>query len=500
MFELLTPDEMAEADRMTIAGGVPGVDLMERAGLAVAHAAAGYLGGAPRVVVLAGPGNNGGDGFVAARILEARGLPVRVLLLGDRGALRGDAALAAARWNGPVEPASAAGIAEADILIDALFGAGLSRDISGSAAELIRTVNASDAYVVSVDLPSGIDGATGRVRGAAIRADESVTFFRRKPGHVLYPGRAYCGRVTVHDIGIPERVIEAIQPAAAVNTIDLWGSRFPIPQTEGHKYTRGHAVIVSGSLPMTGAARLAARGALRAGAGLVTLATPRDAVAVNAAANLAIMVRQVDDPVALSGVLSNSRIKALVVGPGGGTGPAMRDMVLAALKAGCGIVLDADALTSFEGHADELFSSIKSNGREVVLTPHLGEFFKLFSIAPETIDQEGKIECARRASVRSGAVVVLKGPDTVVASPDGRIAVAVNAPPWLATAGSGDVLAGIAGGLLGQGMPGFEAACAAVWLHGEAGQEVGPGLIAEDLPEALPAVYRRLFVDLGAWP
>ena len=495
MYELLTPDEMAACDRLTIAGGVAGVTLMERAGRAVADAAARHPLGT-RILVVAGSGNNGGDGFVAARVLAERGYPVRLMLLGDRGALKGDAAQAAAKWTGAVEAANAAKVAGAGIIIDALFGAGLNRAIDGETRTLIEAMNASGAPIIAVDLPSGINGATGAVMGVAINARESVTFFRRKLGHLLLPGRVHCGKVRVVDIGIRDDVLDEVRPQAFANGTALWAEAFPMPRLDGHKYARGHAVVVSGDMSFTGAARLAARGALRAGAGLVTLASPRAALAVNAAASLAVMVRAVDGADELRNLLADKRLNAVVLGPGLGVGAATRDVVRAALDGERAVVLDADALTSFADDADPLFAAIAARARSVVLTPHQGEFARLFKMISQHAGKTSKLDASRAAAKASGAVLLLKGSDTVVAAPDGRAAINANAPPYLATAGAGDVLAGIVGGLLAQGMAGFEAACAGAWLHGEAGNEAGPGLIAEDLPDALPPVYRRLFEDL----
>ena len=502
MIELLTPNEMAQADRLTIAGGTPGIDLMEQAGRAVADAVsrrAAY--GAPQVCVVAGPGNNGGDGFVAARLLGERGYPVRLLVWGDRDRLKGDAAEAARRWPGAIEAATPNALRGAEIIVDALFGAGLDRPVEGAAAALIEAINASGVAVIAVDLPSGINGETGAAMGQAVRATETVTFFRRKTGQLLLPGRSHCGAVSVADIGIPGTVLEQLRPQSFVSSPALWASMFPVPKVDGHKYSRGHAVVVSGGLASTGAARLAARGALRAGAGLVTIASPREALAVNATASLAVMVRAVDGAGELAHLLADRRFNAVVLGPGGGVGAAMREMALAALAGERAVVLDADALTSFADSPETLLAAIAARPpAPTVLTPHDGEFSRLFSEIQQTSGNTSKCERARRASSAAGAVVLLKGPDTVVAEPGGRLSIAENAPPWLATAGSGDVLAGIIAGLLAQGMPTFEAASAAAWLHGEAGNEAGPGLIAEDLPEALRSVYRRLFVDLGAWP
>ena len=500
MIGLLTTAEMAEADRLAIAGGIAGIDLMENAGRAVADAASRASQGANigrRVAIVAGPGNNGGDGFVAARRLAERGFSVRVCFAGDRKRLKGDAALAAKRWNGPVEEAAPGSLTDCDIVIDALFGAGLDRAIEGLPRAMIEAMNAAGVPVIAVDLPSGVNGTTGAVMGVAVKASRTVTFFRRKTGHMLLPGRLHCGAVEVADIGIPASVLYTIKPSAFANCPELWGRSFPRLQEDGHKYSRGHAVVVSGGLPATGAGRLAARGALRAGAGLVTIASPREALAINAEATLAIMVRPVDGAAELAEFLADKRRNAVVLGPGGGVGQAMRDQVQAALASVAAVALDADALTSFAEAPAELIKVIaKRAGRDVVLTPHEGEFGRLFKSITNDSNVHAKLEKSRAAARYSGAVLLLKGADTVVAAPDGRASIADNAPPYLATAGSGDVLAGMIGGLLAQGMPAFEAASAAVWLHGEAASEFGPGLIAEDLSEALPPVYRRLIADL----
>jgi ADP-dependent NAD(P)H-hydrate dehydratase / NAD(P)H-hydrate epimerase len=491
MIELLTNAEMSEADRLTISGGIPGIALMNRAGEAIAACVRLRHPPGSRIAVVAGSGNNGGDGFVAARLLAANGYDAWVLRV-DGGSPRGDAAIAAQQWRGLTEVASAEQLAGADAIVDAVFGAGLDRPVQGAARSIIEAMNQAAVPIYAVDLPSGINGTTGAVMGAAVIATETVTFFRKKLGHVLLPGRLHCGRISVADIGIPADVLAHIRPATARNVPDLWLRHFPVPRLDGHKYTRGHAVVLSGGIASTGAARLAARGALRAGAGLVTIASPRDALAVNAAANLAVMVRPVDEISEFSSVLADRRCNVVVLGPGGGVGARMRERVRVALAAAPSLVLDADALTSFAGELPALTSAITSRSAPVILTPHEGEFHRLFSSLEKVIEAPSKLMRARAAAAATGAVVVLKGGDTVVAAPDGRAAIADNASAWLATAGSGDVLAGFCAGLLAQNMPAFEAAAAAVWLHGEAGQEAGPGLIAEDLPEALPPVYRRL--------
>src|SRR3984893_487876 len=495
--EILTTSEMERADRLAIAAGTPGFALMMSAGQAVAEAAMDFVDEGS-ILVVAGPGNNGGDGFVAAAELAARGREVSVILLCERDNLQGDAALAARGWKYPVLPFNPHAIGKPALIIDALFGAGLDRAVKGEPLEMIEAINANGVPVLAVDLPSGINGTSGAVMGVAVRATETVTFFRRKPAHLLLPGRIHCGRVRVVDIGIDAKVLAEIQPQTFENTPSFWRQSFPVPRIDGHKYDRGHVIVVSGGLAATGAARLSARGSLRAGAGLVTLASPRDALAVNAAALSAVMVRAVDTVVEFAGLLSDKRFNSCVIGPGAGLGERTRDFVLAAMSTKRGLVLDADALTSFAEAPDRLFQAIKdSHDPQVVLTPHEGEFPRLFSDISNKHPLRSKLERVRAAAERSGAVVLLKGPDTVVASPDGRATIAHNAPPWLATAGAGDVLAGIIAGLLAQGVAAFEAASIGVWMHGEAAREAGPGLIAEDLPEVLPAVFRHLYDEFG---
>lgn len=487
--ELLTPEETGEADRRTIAAGTPGIKLMERAGQAVVEAVVRRVTPGARVAILAGPGNNGGDGFVAATALSEAGYSVALGLLGDRSKLTGDAAVAAKNWTGPVDDLTPAILDGADIIIDALFGAGLDRPIEGVAAAIIATVNESGLPVVAVDLPSGIDGRDGSVLGVAIKAEETVTFFRRKPGHLLLPGRMLAGRTIVADIGIDASALEAIRPKAFHNVPSLWRARYPRPLIDGHKYSRGHAIVVSGPMTRTGAARLAARAALRIGSGLVTVAAPREALPVHAAQLTAIMLLQMDSALDLAEILDDERRNAVVMGPALGIGERTKALVGVALQRAPAVVLDADAITSFADAPEALFELTRQRSAPTVLTPHVGEFARLF---PDFTVIASKLDRARAAADRAAAIVVLKGPDTVVAAPDGFAAIADNAPPDLATAGSGDVLAGMIGGLLAQGMPDLDAAAAAVWMHGAAARIAGQGLIAEDLPEAVPEALAQL--------
>jgi NAD(P)H-hydrate epimerase len=472
---------MGEADRLTITDGVAGSVLMEKAGRGVADAISRRWALQP-LVVLCGPGNNGGDGFVAARVLAERGWPVRVALLGSVAALRGDAAEAAAGWQGAIEPMTPAALDGASLVVDGIFGAGLTRPVDGIVRAVIEAVGERRLPVVAIDVPSGVDGASGEVRGIAPQAMTTVTFFRKKPGHLLLPGRSLCGEVVLVQIGIPATVLDRVMPDTAADEPPWWLDGFPRPSLESHKYTRGHALVAGGGV-MTGAARLAAKSAARIGAGLVTLAAPEAAFPVYAAALTGVIVHPVVGLDDFRALLADKRRNAVLIGPGAGLGQETRDKTLATLEARKRAVLDADALTSFAEDPGTLFSAIRS---PCVMTPHEGEFARLFDPAGN------KPERARRAAQESGAVIVLKGADTVIASPVGRVAINANAPPELATAGSGDVLAGIVLGLLAQGMEPFAAAAAAVWMHGDAARRIGPGLVSEDLVAALPAVLRDL--------
>jgi NAD(P)H-hydrate epimerase len=503
--EVLTTQQMAQADAATIARGTPGIVLMRAAGEAVALVIVQRWSPRP-VSVLCGPGNNGGDGWVLARALRQAGWPVRVHALVPPQALHGDAAMAAREWQTEAEaagqpawhPLHEANPQAGELVVDALFGAGLSRPLDEPVRAVLEHAAMRHVPIVAVDVPSGLVGDTGQAQGA-VPCALTVTFCRLKPAHLLMPGRALCGEVVLADIGIPDAVVREQGPQAWDNTPSLWAATWPAVDAAGHKYHRGHALVWGGGL-MTGAARLAARAAARVGAGLTTVCVPQSAWAVYASSLTSIMVHPVSGEGAaqwqagLNTLLADDRLSAALIGPGalGGSQPGgLRALVLTLLASGRPVVLDADALTVFSEDPVLLFAAIAGHSRPVVLTPHDGEFNRLFR-APQLAAAQGKLERARAAARLSGAVVLLKGADTVVASPDGRASLNRNAPSELATAGAGDVLAGLVVGLLAQGMPAWQAASAAVWLHGEAARAFGPGLIADDLPDLVPSALKRL--------
>ncbi len=456
--------------------------LMERAGAAVFQAIVARWSSRP-TVVLCGPGDNGGDGYVVARRLSEAGWPVRAASELGPAALTGAAGAVAALWTGDVLALDPKALEGAELVVDALFGAGLSRALPPAATATLRAAEAAGIPLVAVDLPSGLAGDTGAIIGYAPQAALTVSFHRKKPAHVLEPGRSLCGEIVIADIGLtaPARAPSGLYE----NGPDLWLDRYPWPRTQTYKGERGHLMVVSGPEWSTGAARLSARAGLRIGAGLVTLLSPPQALAVNAAHLEAVMLRPFDTPAALQAAVEKA--DAAVIGPGAGTGPQTRLNVLALSEAGRTLVLDADVFSVFRDAPDELFSRLKADD---VLTPHPGEFDRIF---PGLLASEPeRITAARRAADRAGAVVVLKGADTVIAAPDGLAVVNTNAAPWLATAGSGDVLAGFIAGLIAQGMASFDAACAGVWIHAEAGRTFGPGLTAEDLPDRAPRILRML--------
>jgi len=477
---LLTVAQMGQADRLTVGNGISAMTMMKNAGQAVT--AEILLRWSPRnVLVLCGPGNNGGDGFVTANLLDLAGWPVRLAMLGTPDQLSGAAAYHASLWKGPIEHVNCAVLDGAELVVDALFGAGLSRPLDAMVRSVLQAVADRKLIMIAIDVPSGLMGDTGENSGA-VAATLTVTYFRKKPGHLLQPGRTLCGELVVAEIGTPPFVFDQIQPTYFENDPALWLATLPQHQANGNKYDRGHALLVGG-YPTTGAARMAARAAARSGAGLTTIAVPEIALTIYAGALLSIMVSPITRRADLLALLEDHRYTALLIGPGAGITSSTRAEVVALLMTGRPIVLDADALTVFRDNPDELFSTIKG---PCVMTPHEGEFVRVF---PQVGD---KLSMTLAAAKKSNSIIIHKGSDTVIAAPDGRAIVNSNAPPTLATAGSGDVLSGIVLGLLAQGMEAFAAASAAVWIHGEAARLFGPGLIAEDLPDMLPIIISQL--------
>lgn len=474
---ILGTHDIARCDRFAMAHGVAGTELMEAAGAAVTEAIERRWAARP-TLILFGPGNNGGDGYVVARHLAAHGWPVTLASLVDIEQLKGDARWACQHWPGEVRPAEAVDPTAFALIVDAMFGAGLSRGLDGLAADLVRQCNQSDAVRVAIDLPSGLSGDLVALDGPVFEADLSVTFHRLKPAHVLQAGRTFCGDVVCAEIGIPDGWQAQVQPVARENVPGLWQRALPESGAGTHKHEKGRLAVFSGPAGSTGAARLAAMAGLRSGAGLVTVLSPASAMAENAEQLTAIMLREMGEPAAQA--LCALRAGAAVMGPAYGTGPVTREHVLDALGGKAPLVLDADALSSFEHHGTDLFVALR---RDDVLTPHVGEFRRLFPGLLE--DAQNKIEAVRLAAEMAGCVVLLKGPDTVVSAPGQIPVVNRHASPTLATAGSGDVLAGLIAGLVVQGMDAFLATCAAAWLHGDAGLRLGSGLVAEDLPQAL---------------
>ncbi len=476
---ILTVAEMAAADRAAIEAGTTGLTLMERAGGAVADAICTRFKPC-RTLVLAGPGNNGGDAYVVARRLGERGFAVRLEAAGPPRTE--DAKAMAAAWGGETRPLRG-GFGDAELVVVGLFGAGLDRPLTGEALRLAWASERTPERVVAIDLPSGLSGDAARPVGeAAFHAGLTVTFHRRKAAHVLQPGRDLCGEVVVADIGLGEPRTQLFE-----NTPELWLRKLPWPRNVAHKHSRGRLIVVSGEAWRTGAARLAARAGLRIGAGLVTLLSPLDALAVNAAHLEAVMLAPFETDQELAQAAEAA--EAAVIGPAAGVTDDTLANVLALARTGAALIIDADALTVFRDDPRELFDLLD---RDDVLTPHPGEFERVF---PGLLKSAAnKVEAAREAANRAGAVVLIKGADTVIAAPDGRAAVNLNGAPWLATAGSGDVLAGFIGGLVAQGMDSFEAACAAVWIHAACGADFGPGLIAEDLPDLAPKALAALLM------
>ena len=482
MHELLTPRQMGLADQLTIDAGVPGIELMEAAGAFLAQVVKKHFENPQSVLVVCGPGNNGGDGYVLARLLSDVGLPVDVFVPLGTENIGGDAKIAFECLSGQVRQIDDPDWSAYALIVDALFGAGLTKDIEGKLGSIVSHINDSPAMVLAVDLPSGINGETGTICGNAVVSDVTATFFRYKPGHLLYPGKSHCGTTEVGQIGILDTVLAEIGIDTFHNRPELWNSHLPKRKSTQHKYSRGHTLVLSGAITKSGAARLMASAALRMGSGLVTLAGASDVLPINASRLDSVMFAEANDAGEFRHLLKDDRVNCLCLGPGMPPNDTTRLFVSEALGTGKNTVLDAGALSAFDDRQDLFFKQISDRKRDVIITPHSGEFARLF---PELTDLPSKLEMARQAAATANAVVVLKGPDTIVANNCGHAAIASNAPPWLATAGSGDVLTGMIAGLLAQGMQAFEAGCAAVWIHGEAANIIGSSLVSSDLDYGL---------------
>lgn len=488
---ILTCAAMGRADAFAMVHGVSGERLMDAAGQGLADAVMSRW--APRLTaVLCGPGNNGGDGWVAARHLQAAGWPVEVFSLVEPASLKGDAAAAATGWTGDVKPLDGCDPSRFGLVIDALFGAGLARPLTGEPARLARDCAASDAVMVAADVPSGVHGDRAVPLGeAAFTADLTVTFHRRKPAHVLHPAAGRCGELVLVDIGIPQGWAAEAEPCAVLNDPDLWAAPGLALAASAHKHSRGRLCVMSGPRGASGAARLAARAGLIGGAGFVTVLCGQGALNEIASAEAGLVARAYDREADFAAVLAAHRASAAVLGPGGGLGSGMRSRVISACQAGGPLVLDADALSVFADDPDTLFEHLHAS---CVLTPHAGEFARLFPDLADALQagRANKIELTRQAAARAGAVIVFKGPDTVIADPAGRVRVNIHAGPRLATAGTGDVLAGLIGAYLAQGQGAFDAASAAVWIHGDAGLRLGPGSSVNEVLAVLPHTMAAL--------
>jgi hydroxyethylthiazole kinase-like uncharacterized protein yjeF len=484
--EIFSMDGVRRAERYASGHGRSGWVLMRAAGAAVADEVRCRWN--PRqTVIFAGPGNNGGDGLVIAERLSEAGWQVRVeRVFPDKG-WTGDAHVAAQHWSGPLHSAGTDSLADAELIVDAIFGTGLTRPPEGVAAELIKSISSSGVPVVAVDIPSGLNGDRARPEGEAVRADLTVTFHRLRPAHLLQPSRQFCGEIVCADIGIPQHLPPEGDVVAHWNHPGLWPDwpHSGVPDT--HKHRRGRLAVLSGPAKATGAARMAAEAGLRAGAGLVTMLTPPGAALVNASHLTEVMIRSFKDCDGFLEALDDIRATAAVLGPAAGKTDALKQVVIAALSRPLPVVLDGDALSVFENDPDHLLGHLRHHD---VITPHAGEFERLFPGLTGTA--LNKIEAARSAADKAGCVVVFKGADSVIAAPGRTPRINTHASPALATAGTGDTLAGLIGGFLAHGAPAFDAASAAVWLHGEAGLRLGPGMIAGELADAMPSVMQDL--------
>jgi hydroxyethylthiazole kinase-like uncharacterized protein yjeF len=483
MHEILTAAEMKNAEAAAMAQGITGLQLMTAAGATAAREIVKTFKPCP-VLVLCGPGNNGGDGFIVAQHLKKAGWTVRIACLVKRTALKNDAAAAAKNWDSDIEGLNSnLSVHQTGLIIDAVFGTGFDRALDPEVLILFDKIRTRKIPVVAIDIPTGINATTGTVDPGTLKATSTITFCRKKIAHVLLPAKNYCGIITVTDIGITDEMVA--NTACSENNPSLWQKDFPVLTAESHKFKRGHAIVYGGE-KRTGAACLAAAAAQKIGAGLVTIVAPEKTWAVYSSYRASIMVDECNTIDDYKAILRDIRCNTVLLGPGAGADDRLKQAVEAALSMNKSGVLDADVFSAYHGTAKELFAKLSP---KFILTPHEGEFEKLFGVL-----EGSKPERTLAAAKMANAIVVLKGADTVIAAPDGNTVINTNAPPTLATAGSGDVLGGIIAGLIAQGMPPFPAACAGVWLHGQAARIYGAGLTAEDIITGLPAALTALHI------
>lgn len=505
--ELFTISEMQKADRLAIESGISGIFLMEQAGICVTSQFERISSGPCRVTILAGPGNNGGDAFVVARLLKQRAYKIDMFELcskvGQDGEIKSDANFMKKKWleiGGQIHSLSnisdiRESLDQSTMLIDGLFGAGLNRDIEKPLLSVIHEINRANLDVLAIDIPSGVNGDTGQIMGTAIKASRTCSFHRPKLGHYLYPGRAMCGELNIENIGISVRVSNQILPKQHINSPDLWRGSLNKRAINSHKYHQGSVLVVSGDQTMQGASVLSSNAAVKVGAGLVTMTVAKKELQTHPKSYAAIMLANLPEGEVAKGLdalVRSKKIIASLIGPGSMPNFKTQERALALLKTSKRVVLDAGAITAFKGQGELLSAEIKNRDvlvPSVVLTPHEGEFKTLF---PD-LNVKNKIKAAREAAKRMNAVIVLKGADTVIASPDERVIVNANAPATLASAGTGDVLAGIIVGLIANiDTPLFEAAAAAVYIHGECANKISTELVADELIDHVADVKQVL--------
>jgi hydroxyethylthiazole kinase-like uncharacterized protein yjeF len=506
--ELFSLNEMQRADALAMQSGILGLSLMEQAGNRVAYNIEQICEGPSRLCILAGPGNNGGDAFVVARLLSERAYKIDTfnvcLKAVHNSDKESDAKKMREKWV--KEGAKLHSIEDwttlkesidsSALIIDGVFGAGLSRNIEGPLIEIIEFINQANTPVLAIDVPTGMNGNTGQIMGSALIADYTVSFHAPKQGHKLYPGKDLCGKLYIEDIGIPDRVTKTIAPKQYENTPDLWKACLKPRSSQSHKYNYGAVLVVVGDHTMRGASVLSSNAAIKAGAGLVTLALNKEEEGtVHPKSFAAIMhnvIPETSDEKGWDQLFAEKKITAALIGPGACPTEETRQKCLALLKQNSLVVIDAGALTAFQDHREALIESLSERSLahpKVILTPHEGEFKKLFP----ALDLSDKVNAAREAAKETQSIVLIKGADTVIASPDGRVMINTNAPPTLATAGTGDVLAGIITALASnKDNPAFEAAAAGVYIHAECANQISLELVADDLVGQIPIAKKKV--------